>query len=97
MFKEPTVRCGNIKVELIFEKYDIKLPDGSVRGGWKMWVGEYYFGAADSKEMLLKAWNELSRPSESFHWRSISERSRYVLTNSRGYREYLEESRLRLR
>ncbi|MCS6927425.1 MAG: hypothetical protein NZ578_16165, partial [Candidatus Binatia bacterium] len=35
----------------VFVRCDITAPDGSVRHGWEMWIGDHCFGRADSKEL----------------------------------------------
>jgi hypothetical protein len=53
---------------------DITLPDGTVRPGWEMWIGDHCFGRADSKELLLASFERLQSPPESFHWREVRNR-----------------------
>jgi hypothetical protein len=58
----------------VFVRRDITVPDGSVRSGWEMWIGEHCFGRADSKELLLASFQRLQSPPESFHWREVRNR-----------------------
>lgn len=58
----------------IFVRRDITAPDGSVRPGWEMWIGDHCFGRADSKELLLASFQRLQSPPESFHWREVRNR-----------------------
>jgi len=58
----------------VFVRRDITAPDGSVRSGWEMWIGEHCFGRADSKELLLASFQRLQSPPESFHWREVRNR-----------------------
>ena len=58
----------------VFARRDITAPDGSVRSGWEMWIGEHCFGRADSKELLLASFQRLQSPPESFHWREVRNR-----------------------
>ena len=60
--------------EPVFVRRDITAPDGSVRAGWEMWIGEHCFGRADSKELLLASFQRLQSPPESFHWREVRNR-----------------------
>ena len=57
-----------------FVSRDIVAPDGSVRPGWEMWIGDHCFGRADSKELLLASFHRLQSPPESFHWREVRNR-----------------------
>ncbi len=57
-----------------FVSRDIVAPDGSVRPGWEMWIGDHCFGRADSKELLLASFQRLQSPPESFHWREVRNR-----------------------
>ena len=57
-----------------FVRRDITAPDGSVRPGWEMWIGDHCFGRADSKELLLASFQRLQSPPESFHWREVRNR-----------------------
>ncbi len=58
----------------VFVRRDITAPDGSVRPGWEMWIGNHCFGRADSKELLLASFQRLQSPPESFHWREVRNR-----------------------
>jgi hypothetical protein len=58
----------------VFVRRDITAPDGSVRPGWEMWIGDHCFGRADSKELLLASFQRLQSPPESFHWREVRNR-----------------------
>lgn len=58
----------------VFVRCDITAPDGSVRPGWEMWIGDHCFGRADSKELLLASFQRLQSPPESFHWREVRNR-----------------------
>jgi hypothetical protein len=58
----------------VFSRRDITLPDGTVRPGWEMWIGDHCFGRADSKELLLASFERLQSPPESFHWREVRNR-----------------------
>ncbi len=58
----------------VFVRRDIVAPDGSVRPGWEMWIGDHCFGRADSKELLLASFQRLQSPPESFHWREVRNR-----------------------
>ncbi len=57
-----------------FVRCDITAPDGSIRPGWEMWIGDHRFGRADSKELLLASFQRLQSPPESFHWREVRNR-----------------------
>lgn len=57
-----------------FVSRNIVAPDGSVRPGWEMWIGDHCFGRADSKELLLASFQRLQSPPESFHWREVRNR-----------------------
>jgi len=57
-----------------FVSRNIVAPDGSVRAGWEMWIGDHCFGRADSKELLLASFQRLQSPPESFHWREVRNR-----------------------
>ena len=57
-----------------FVSRNIVAPDGSVRAGWEMWIGDHCFGRADSKELLLASFHRLQSPPESFHWREVRNR-----------------------
>lgn len=58
----------------VFVRCDITTPDGGVRPGWEMWIGDHCFGRADSKELLLASFQRLQSPPESFHWREVRNR-----------------------
>jgi hypothetical protein len=58
----------------VFVRRDITAPDGSVRHGWEMWIGDHCFGRADSKELLMASFQRLQSPPESFHWREVRNR-----------------------
>ena len=58
----------------VFVKRDLTGPDGSVRPGWEMWIGDHCFGRADSKELLLASFERLQSPPSSFHWREVRNR-----------------------
>src|SRR4030095_5134200 len=58
----------------VFVRRDIVAPDGSVRSGWEMWIGDHCFGRADSKDLLLASFQRLQSPPESFHWREVRNR-----------------------
>ena len=58
----------------VFVQRDIAAPDGSVRSGWEMWIGDHCFGRADSKDLLLASFQRLQSPPESFHWREVRNR-----------------------
>ena len=60
--------------EPVFVQRNIVAPDGSVRSGWEMWIGDHCFGRADSKELLLASFQRLQSPPESFHWREVRNR-----------------------
>ncbi|MBI3302685.1 MAG: hypothetical protein HYZ72_11525 [Deltaproteobacteria bacterium] len=47
-------------------------PDGKVRPGWEMWVGDILFGRADTKESLLQYYTRIHEPMPSGHWRERS-------------------------
>ncbi|MGH8008033.1 MAG: hypothetical protein ACREQ3_13620 [Candidatus Binatia bacterium] len=58
----------------VFVRCDITGPDGHVRSGWEMWIGDHCFGRADNKELLLVSFQRLQSPPESFHWREVRNR-----------------------
>lgn len=58
----------------VFVQRNIAAPDGSVRSGWEMWIGDHCFGRADSKDLLLASFQRLQSPPESFHWREVRNR-----------------------
>ena len=58
----------------VFVKRDLIGPDGSVRPGWEMWIGDHCFGRADSKDLLLASFERLQSPPSSFHWREVRNR-----------------------
>lgn len=58
----------------VFVQRDITAPDGSVRPGWEMWIGDHCFGRADSKDLLLASFERLQSPPSSFHWREVRNR-----------------------
>lgn len=58
----------------VFVKRDLVGPDGSVRPGWEMWIGDHCFGRADSKDLLLASFERLQSPPSSFHWREVRNR-----------------------
>ena len=58
----------------VFVQRDLKGPDGSIRSGWEMWIGDHCFGRADSKELLLASFERLQSPPSSFHWREVRNR-----------------------
>ena len=58
----------------VFVKRDLTGPDGSIRPGWEMWIGDHCFGRADSKELLLASFERLQSPPSSFHWREVRNR-----------------------
>ena len=58
----------------VFVKRDLTGPDGSVRPGWEMWIGDHCFGRADSKDLLLASFERLQSPPSSFHWREVRNR-----------------------
>jgi hypothetical protein len=47
-------------------------PDGKIRPGWEMWVGDLLFGRADTKESLLQYYARIHEPMPSGHWRENS-------------------------
>ncbi|MGH7965011.1 MAG: hypothetical protein ACRERD_24885 [Candidatus Binatia bacterium] len=47
-------------------------PDGKVRPGWEMRIGDILFGRADSKESLLQYYTRIHEPMPSGHWRERS-------------------------
>jgi hypothetical protein len=57
-----------------FVRRDLTVPDGSIRPGWEMWIGDHCFGRADSKELLLASFERLQSPPSSFHWREVRNR-----------------------
>lgn len=54
-----------------FVRCDITGPDGKVRPGWEMWLGEHCFGRADDREMLMRSLERQQQPPQSFHWREV--------------------------
>lgn len=58
----------------VFVQRNIVAPDGTVREGWEMWIGDHCFGRADSKDLLLASFQRLQSPPESFHWREVRNR-----------------------
>lgn len=58
----------------VFVKHNLVGPDGSVRPGWEMWIGDHCFGRADSKDLLLASFERLQSPPSSFHWREVRNR-----------------------
>ena len=58
----------------VFVKRDLVGPDGSVRPGWEMWIGDHCFGRADNKDLLLASFERLQSPPSSFHWREVRNR-----------------------
>lgn len=58
----------------VFVKRDLIGPDGSIRPGWEMWIGDHCFGRADSKDLLLASFERLQSPPSSFHWREVRNR-----------------------
>ena len=54
-----------------FVRCDITGPDGKIRPGWEMWLGEHCFGRSDDKEMLLRSLERQQQPPQSFHWREV--------------------------
>jgi hypothetical protein len=54
----------------VFRPCLITGPDGQPRKSWAMWIGNFCFGKADSKESLLACLARLQAPSNTFHWRS---------------------------
>ena len=58
----------------VFVQHDLTAPDGSIRPGWEMWIGDHCFGRADSKELLLASFERLQSPPSSFHWREVRNR-----------------------
>ncbi len=58
----------------VFVKRDLTGPDGSIRPGWEMWIGDHCFGRADSKDLLLASFERLQSPPSSFHWREVRNR-----------------------
>jgi hypothetical protein len=63
-----------VAVPPVFVQRDLTAPDGSVRPGWEMWIGDHCFGRADSKELLLASFERLQSPPSSFHWREVRNR-----------------------
>lgn len=57
-----------------FVRRDLTTPDGSIRPGWEMWIGDHCFGRADNKELLLASFERLQSPPSSFHWREVRNR-----------------------
>src|SRR5260221_5172223 len=47
-------------------------PDGQVRPGWEMWVGDILFGRADTQESLLQYYTRIHEPMPSGHWKDRS-------------------------
>ena len=47
-------------------------PDGQVRPGWEMWVGDILFGRADTQESLLQYYTRVHEPMPSGHWKDRS-------------------------
>ena len=58
----------------VFVKRDLIGPDGSIRPGWEMWIGDHCFGRADNKDLLLASFERLQSPPSSFHWREVRNR-----------------------
>ncbi|HXG20864.1 MAG TPA: hypothetical protein VNN62_17535 [Methylomirabilota bacterium] len=56
-------------------------PDGKIRPGWEMWLGQHCFGRADRKEILLKSLERQQQPPQSFHWREVH-RQRFERTRA---------------
>jgi hypothetical protein len=56
-------------------------PDGKIRPGWEMWLGQHCFGRADRKEILLKSLERQQQPPQSFHWREVH-RQRFERTRT---------------
>lgn len=54
-----------------FVRCDIIGPDGKIRPGWEMWIGEHCFGRADTKEVLMRSLERQQQPPQSFHWREV--------------------------
>ncbi|NOT53194.1 MAG: hypothetical protein HOP18_01175 [Deltaproteobacteria bacterium] len=44
-------------------------PDGKMRPGWELRVGDMMFGRADSQEALMAYYTRLHEPLPSGHWR----------------------------
>jgi hypothetical protein len=53
----------------VFIPCSLKGPDGQIRPGWEMWVGDLLFGRADTKEGLLQYYTRLHEPMPSGHWK----------------------------
>ena len=47
-------------------------PDGQMRPGWEMWVGDILFGRADTQESLLQYYTRIHEPMPSGHWKDRS-------------------------
>jgi len=47
-------------------------PDGQIRPGWELWVGDVLFGRADTKESLLQYYTRIHEPMPSGHWKDRS-------------------------
>lgn len=54
----------------VFRPCLITGPDGQPRKSWEMWIDNFCFGKADSKESLLACLARLQAPANTFHWRS---------------------------
>ncbi len=47
-------------------------PDGQVRPGWELWVGDILFGRADTQESLMQYYTRIHEPMPSGHWKDRS-------------------------
>lgn len=72
--EEGTPAAASLVPAPVFVRRNITAPDGTVRPGWEMWIGDHCFGRADSKELLLASFQRLQSPPESFHWREVRNR-----------------------
>jgi hypothetical protein len=68
-------------------------PDGILRPGWELWVGEILFGRADTQESLLEYYARIHEPMPSGHWKDRSWQSAKVARRSRSgqYDEYEDD------
>lgn len=81
----------------VFVPCSLRGPDGQIRPGWEMWVGDLLFGRADTKESLAQYYARIHEPMPSGHWKDRAWQSSSKVARrpkSAQYDEYEDEMHL---
>ncbi len=67
--RQPSYKKEDDQASFTFVPCSFMGPDGKMRPGWEMRVGDMVFGRADSQETLMAYYTRLHNPPPSGHWR----------------------------